>query len=110
VLTKCANPICPSPFRRLSEGKLFRVEAEPVPPAMTRSGTPTRRFRSARRVQHYWLCDQCSPMLTLIFERGRGMTTVPLPIAREKMAAIQLRAAPPVATDRVPIAGWRGEQ
>jgi hypothetical protein len=49
-------------------------------------------------------------MLTLIFERGRGMTTVPLPIAREKMAAIQLRAAPPVATDRVPIAGWRGEQ
>ena len=26
MLNKCANSICPTPFRRLSHGKLFRVE------------------------------------------------------------------------------------
>ena len=105
MLTKCANPICPSPFRQLSQGKLFQVETESFT-TMTRPPIPNRRFRSARRVQHYWLCDQCSSTLTLIFERGRGMITVPLPTARTSVAAIRLRAASVVGgPDR--IAGRR---
>jgi hypothetical protein len=60
VLTKCANPICPSLFRHLSQGKLFQVETESSTPMTRRPLAPTRKSRTARHVQHYWLCDQCS--------------------------------------------------
>ena len=30
MLHKCANPACPVPFRKLSQGKLFLVETEPL--------------------------------------------------------------------------------
>jgi hypothetical protein len=109
VLTKCANPICPSLFRRLSQGKLFQVETESFTAPVTRPLAPTRKSRSARHVQHYWLCDQCSPTLTLIFEKERGMITVPLPTVRKNVAASQLRAVP-VATGSARISGHRRGQ
>lgn len=74
MLHKCANPACSNPFRRLSEGKLFQVE-KPAPPYSPHSG---RSSRPTRRVEHYWLCDDCSALLTLAFEKGRGLITVPL--------------------------------
>jgi hypothetical protein len=61
MLHKCANPECTRPFRRLTEGKLFLVES------------PNRR-----RAEYYWLCDDCASVLTLTFEAGRGMITVPI--------------------------------
>jgi hypothetical protein len=30
-------------------------------------------------VEHFWLCDACSPFVTLMFDRERGVITVPLP-------------------------------
>jgi hypothetical protein len=30
-------------------------------------------------VEHFWLCDACSPFVTLTFDRERGVITVPLP-------------------------------
>ena len=74
MLHKCANPACSNPFRRLSDGKLFQIE-KPVPADSPRGG---RSSRLTRRVEHYWLCDDCSALLTLAFERGRGLITVPL--------------------------------
>jgi hypothetical protein len=106
VLTKCANPVCPSLFRHLSQGKLFQVETESFTEAITRPLVPTRKSRSARHVQHYWLCDLCSPTLTLIVEKGRGMITVPLPTVGKNVAASQLRAVP-VATGSARISGHR---
>ena len=38
-----------------------------------------RKARPARRIEHYWLCDACSPFVTLTFDRQRGVITVPLP-------------------------------
>jgi hypothetical protein len=78
MLYKCANEACSAPFRRLREGKLFQVETEyfaghPSAP------TSLRRSRSCRRVEHYWLCDACSPYVTLTFDQERGVVTVPLP-------------------------------
>jgi len=36
------------------------------------------RTRSCRRVEHYWLGDACSPYVTLTFDQGRGVASVPL--------------------------------
>ena len=78
MLYKCANESCNAPFRRIREGKLFQVETEYF---VSRRPSPTanRRVRPARRLEHYWLCDACSPFVTLTFDRGRGVITVPLP-------------------------------
>jgi len=78
MLHKCANQACSAPFRRLREGKLFQVETEYYgnnPP-----GQPTlRKVKAQRHVEHFWLCDACSPFVTLTFDRERGVVTVPLP-------------------------------
>jgi hypothetical protein len=78
MLYKCANESCSTPFRRLREGKLFQVETEYFA-RHTRTSTSARRVRAQRRVEHYWLCDACSPFVTLTFEKDRGVVTVPLP-------------------------------
>jgi len=78
MLYKCANESCNAPFRRLREGKLFQVETElfSSPDAPSHAA---RKGRHTRRVEHYWLCDACSPFVTLSFDRTRGVITVPLP-------------------------------
>jgi hypothetical protein len=77
VLHKCANPACHNPFRKLSQGKLFLVETEPL------EGLELRRAnwkgKSSHRIEYYWLCDQCAFVLTLSYEKGRGVVTVPRP-------------------------------
>jgi hypothetical protein len=87
VLHKCANPACPNRFRHLNLGKLFQVETQLFPLSVSRHLQTKRRPRSARRIEHYWLCDPCSLLLTLTFEKGRGMITVPLPAAIGKSIA-----------------------
>lgn len=93
MLHKCANASCNAPFRRLREGKLFQVETEyfvgPGP------ASHARRTRPARRVEHYWLCDACSPFVTLTFDRGRGVVAVPLPeVLSNKAAKVVLSERP----------------
>jgi hypothetical protein len=78
MLYKCANESCNVPFRRLREGKLFQVETEYFA-SRGPASTSARKARPARRVEHYWLCDACSPFVTLTFDQGRGVITVPLP-------------------------------
>jgi hypothetical protein len=86
VLHKCANPTCSNLFRRLSQGKLFQVEAEYLP-GSSQPAQFARKSRPLRKVEYYWLCDQCSSFLTLTFEKGRGMITVPLLFTGRKPAA-----------------------
>ncbi len=85
MLHKCANPTCPSPFRKLSQGKLFLVETEPR--EGVRIGRANRRNRPSHRVEYYWLCDQCAFVLTLSYEKGRGVVTVPRPQVAKKIPA-----------------------
>jgi len=84
VLHKCANPACSNRFRHLKLGKLFQVEKPFLPVSLSRFLTTKRRTRTARRTEHYWLCDPCSLLLTLTFEKGSGMIAVPLPAAIRK--------------------------
>jgi hypothetical protein len=90
MLHKCANPACPSLFRSLNLGKLFLLETDNCE-TMT-SGTTFRggRERSLRRMERYWLCDGCSSVLTLAFERGKGMVTVPLPARHRPVPSVHL--------------------
>ena len=91
MLYKCANPDCPSIFRRLSQGKLFVVELDNSTAA---SGitSANRRARSARRLERYWLCDCCSSLLTVSFERGRGVVTVPIRPGNTHVPGLHLRS------------------
>src|SRR5258706_6678577 len=91
MLYKCANESCNTPFRRLREGKLFKVETEYFAgrrPSTLRKTIPTRR------IEHYWLCDACSPFVTLTFEHGRGVVTVPLPDSLGKKTVKMLSLNP----------------
>jgi hypothetical protein len=71
---KCANPACPTAFHWLEGGKFFRFrpddESSPAP----------------HDVQHYWLCEHCSHVLTLVHDEERGVVLKllwpELPIAR----------------------------
>jgi hypothetical protein len=82
---KCANSTCSNLFRRLHEGKLFQVETEYLP--AFRAVSSWRRDRPVRKVERYWLCDECAPQMTLSFEKG-GIVTVPL--TQERQLAIKL--------------------
>ena len=90
MLHKCANPDCASPFRRLSEGKLFLLQTEDGQAAEDDRNDFSRQ---PHRIEHFWLCNQCAGVLTLSFQRGRGMVTVPLPeaIRKKPVAAVRFR-------------------
>ena len=104
MLHKCANPVCPSLFRRLSQGKLFLLETDSSAAMLSGTAPESRRGRSARTVERYWLCDGCSSVLTLTFERGRGMVTVPLPGRSTQMPGGHLAQMQPTSK------GYRAEQ
>jgi hypothetical protein len=91
VLHKCANPACLVPFRKLSQGKLFLVETEPLGGSELRRGY--RRGQPHHRIEYYWLCDQCAFALTLSFEKGRGIVTVPRPQVAKKRPVVAAHAA-----------------
>jgi len=94
MLHKCANSACPSLFRRLEEGKLFQVEIEPSPFPSSGRGTPQRQ-RTLRHVERFWLCEKCCSLLTLTFEKGRGIVTVPLPSgSRKRVSAAHVNELP----------------
>jgi hypothetical protein len=93
MLHKCANVACSVPFRRLSEGKLFQVEtALPESHPLQRPGN-NRKARSLRKVEHFWLCDDCSTHLTLVFEKNRGIVTIPIPMPLVKIPPTSINAS-----------------
>jgi len=58
---KCANPACPTEFHWLAGGKFFRFQPDKD------SGT------GHHGVQHYWLCEHCSHVFTVIYEEEHGI-------------------------------------
>jgi hypothetical protein len=79
MLSRCANSQCSKPFLRLGQGKLFLVERD----SLTKTGTPGPPSRltrpQLRRVERYWLCDECAEAWTLVYDRKDGILLVPLP-------------------------------
>lgn len=81
MLHKCVNPACSVPFLRMTEGKLFVVQMPPRPVSNARG--LDQRKSALRKVEHYWMCDNCARELTIFFDADRGMVTVPLPGLRK---------------------------
>jgi hypothetical protein len=79
MLSRCANLECSRPFLRLRQGKLFLVETEfAAKPGEMRTPASPRVRHQPRRVERYWLCDQCAEVWTLVHERSRGIVLVAL--------------------------------
>lgn len=103
VLHKCANPACSSLFRSLSRGKLFLLATDASAVMASGIAPSIRRGRSVRQIERYWLCDGCSSLCTLTFERGRGMVTVPLPARKTSQPGLHLMQTQPTAKAYRPV-------
>ena len=69
MVDKCANPACSEKFRRLSEGRIFVIEAR----------SDDQRSNSACQLQYFWLCNSCCHTMTVMLDRANGVQVVPLP-------------------------------
>jgi hypothetical protein len=67
MITKCANQMCGQPFLFFRGGKLFIVDvrSEPQP------GNPSTADQAPQKLEHFWLCEQCAPTMTLVVGQGR---------------------------------------
>lgn len=63
MVNNCANPKCAKPLHYLREGRIFVFDAE------SDSGKPIRRM------EHFWLCGECSQTMRLEKTR-QGVQTV----------------------------------
>jgi len=79
MLSHCANSQCSKPFLRLGQGKLFLVETEYAKSGELKAPTSAHMRQLPRRVERYWLCDQCAEVWTLVHAGNQGIVLVPLP-------------------------------
>ena len=68
---KCANPACPTAFHWLVGGKFFRFRSDQAPASL--SDTKTDAPTSSHGVRHFWLCERCSHVFTLVYEEECGV-------------------------------------
>jgi hypothetical protein len=77
VVSKCANPECAAIFRYFHQGKLFRWETEVGFDRRRTLGVEEGMQKPIRRVEFYWLCGDCAEKMTLVFEKGVGVSAHP---------------------------------
>ncbi len=80
MLAKCANPECSHVFRYFGTGKLFRL-----------SQRQTHRKCTGESVEHFWLCADCAPKMTIAVERDGEMIVISrtlVPAYREMVGRI----------------------
>jgi hypothetical protein len=72
MLSKCANPSCSTSFRYLHQGKLYRFEIE------LEGNSQEASEKRRRRLEYYWLCDDCCSRMYLRYDRATGVRAVPI--------------------------------
>jgi hypothetical protein len=78
MLSKCTNPGCSAQFSYLHQGKLFRWDTAGTIGNGPTFGDDPEVQKPARRIEFFWLCDDCSAAMTLTFDRRAGVTVHPL--------------------------------
>ncbi len=68
---KCANPACPTAFHWTGGGKFFRFRPNPVSSSGNNSAADSPG--GIHGVRHYWLCERCSHVFTLVYEEEYGV-------------------------------------
>jgi hypothetical protein len=68
---KCANPACSTAFHWLEGGKFFRFR----PDEGTLNSNPTAMGATGNihGVKHFWLCERCSHVFTLVHDAEHGV-------------------------------------
>ncbi|MFI5071876.1 MAG: hypothetical protein ACHP8A_13395 [Terriglobales bacterium] len=69
---KCANPACPTAFHWTAGGKFFRFRPDPV--SANGNNSPGDLPGGIHGVRHYWLCERCSHVFTLVYDEEYGVT------------------------------------
>jgi hypothetical protein len=93
MLAKCANPGCSAAFLYLSQGKLFRWDTSSAAKGNGQTlGADPPAQGVTRRIEFFWLCEECAPLLTLVFEKGLGIVTRPLLRAKASAASTSGRS------------------
>ena len=77
MVSKCANPGCAATFRYFHQGKLFRLETEAGLERRRALGNDDEMKKPLRRIEFYWLCENCADKMTLVFEKGVGVSARP---------------------------------
>jgi hypothetical protein len=96
MLSQCANANCGKPFLKLREGKLFLVETDRFSKPGESASPPFLRARQQPRlVEHYWLCDDCAPLWTLLYDREKGISLAPVrrPLMEVAMVEVSSKLA-----------------
>jgi hypothetical protein len=79
MVSKCANPDCGKPFKYLRDGKVIRLEVADL--------TSSAKQRSHKRVEHFWLCGECSQTMTIKFDTHNHVQVMPREVALYRRAA-----------------------
>jgi hypothetical protein len=90
---KCANPACSTAFHWLQGGKFFRFQTGgDVKNSKPGIADPPNDSHGAK---HFWLCDYCSHIFTLVYDAETGVVLkllwpeLPLAEAREQLMGVQ---------------------
>ena len=68
MVNHCANPECSKPLHYLREGEIFAFEV---------FEKTSSNSASTRRVEHYWLCGECSQKLLLQRTQDAELKLIP---------------------------------
>lgn len=68
---KCANPACPTAFHWTGGGKFFRFRPDGGSATLNESTSDSPG--GIHGVRHYWLCERCSHVFTLVYDEGSGV-------------------------------------
>lgn len=69
---KCANPACSTAFHWLAGGKFFRFRPDAVEEGAGQDAG--RKSGNLHGVKHFWLCEPCSRVFTLVYDEGFGVS------------------------------------
>jgi len=96
MLTKCANPACNTPFRRLRTGRLFQFEmgsskeydeAQVKRPIGAVCIYESPNQKGVRSIEHFWLCAACAPAMSLVRSPQGGSVLLVMQPERHQRAA-----------------------
>src|SRR5258708_34395503 len=71
MLSKCANPTCPTTFRYLHEGRLYVIA-----PRESLARHKPRWSSNFGQLEYAWLCSSCSLYLTIQVDEEFGTRVV----------------------------------
>lgn len=67
MVNECANPVCHKPLHYLREGRIF---------LFSRRGSSVDSQQLPHRLEHFWLCGDCSKEFKLEIDDKNGMKLV----------------------------------